>query len=150
MPNMRGHGKSSPLPRTNNYHELMADDLKHFMDSLGIRRAHILSMGAVVALRFAVKYPDYVNKLVSVCGYSEMPTTGASIQLWLGNAIFSMLSIKYIMKTVDFGLRMMKANSLTRKVIQESMAIDKETFIKLKFIKFPNFTDQLHKITAPT
>jgi 3-oxoadipate enol-lactonase len=45
---------------------------------------------------------------------------------------------------------MMKANSLTRKVIQESMAIDKETFIKLKFIKFPNFTDQLHKIIAPT
>ncbi|WP_052948003.1 alpha/beta fold hydrolase [Aneurinibacillus tyrosinisolvens] len=73
MPNMCGHGESSPLPRTNNYHELMADDPKLFMDSLGINRAHVigLSMGAVVALRFAIKYPNYVGKLVSVCGYIE-------------------------------------------------------------------------------
>lgn len=151
MPNMRGHGGSSPLPRTNNYHELMADDLKLFMDALGLKKASIvgLSMGAVVALRFAAKNPVYVEKLVSVCGYSEMPTVGANFLLWIGNAVYSMLSMKTIMKIIDQGLNYIGASELTRTTIRDSLAIDKETFIKLKFVKFSGFTDQLANINAP-
>jgi len=150
MPNMRGHGGSSPLPRTDHYHELMADDLKAFLDALGIRKAHVvgLSMGAVVALRSAVKYPACVDRLVSVCGYSATPTF--DVLLWLGNAIYSVLSLRTILRLVDHSLKALKANELTRRTIRESIAIDKATFIKLKFIRFPAFTDQLVRITAPT
>jgi 3-oxoadipate enol-lactonase len=152
MPVMRGHGNSGYLPRTDNYHALMATDLRHFMDALGIRHAPVvgLSMGAVVALRFAHMYPDYVEKLVSVCGYSELPSFGSGALLWLGNAIYSMMSMKTIVKVIDSGLKTIGASDLTRRVIRESIAIDKETFIKLKFVRLPNFTAELGRITAPT
>jgi 3-oxoadipate enol-lactonase len=151
MPNLRGHGRSGFLPRTDHYHELMADDLQLFLDKLGLKGIPVVgvSMGAVVALRLAIKYPAYVSKVVSVCGYSEMPTAGASLQLWLGNAIFSMLSLRTIMKTIDWGFKAMGANELTRRVIRDAIAIDKETYIKLKFIRFPNFTAELSRVTAP-
>lgn len=152
MPNLRGHGKSGFLPRTDNYHELMADDMKHFLDALGLKGVPVVgvSMGAVVGLRLAAKYPEYVSKLVSVCGYSEMPTTGAAAQLWAGNLIFSLMSWEMIQKTINWGFKAMGARELTRRTILESLAIDKETYVKLKFIKFVRFTDQLARITAPT
>jgi 3-oxoadipate enol-lactonase len=152
MPVMRGHGGSGYLPRTDHYHELMAHDLRHFMDALGIRRAPIvgLSMGAVVGLRFAHMYPEYVEKLVSVCGYSQLPTFGSGALLWLSNAIYSLMSMQTIMKVIDYGFQKVGANDLTRRVIRESIAIDKETFMKLKFVRFPNFTPELRHITAPT
>jgi pimeloyl-ACP methyl ester carboxylesterase len=52
------------------------DDLRQLLDGLGIRKAHIvgLSMGANVALRFAVLFPDRVEKLVL---YGAPPTPDA-------------------------------------------------------------------------
>lgn len=61
----RGHGKS---PRGNAPFTLeqFADDLLDFMNERGISRAHILgfSDGANIALAFAMKHPERVEKLV--------------------------------------------------------------------------------------
>lgn len=85
----------------------MAGDLKACLDELGIRKAH------VVALRLAAKYRQYVDKLVSVCGYSVMPVR-PGVLLWLGNVIHSLISLQVILPGVDPGLQLLKARELTR------------------------------------
>lgn len=61
----RGHGKSKrgSMPFTLNQ---FAEDLKHFLDELEITKAILLgfSDGGNIALLFALKYPQYVGKLI--------------------------------------------------------------------------------------
>ncbi len=61
----RGHGRT---PRGRKPFTLgqFADDLREFMDAHGIARAHILgfSDGGNIALIFALRYPERVEKLV--------------------------------------------------------------------------------------
>ena len=61
----RGHGRS-PRGTARFTQEQFAEDLKGFQDSREIRRCHLLgfSDGANIALLFALKYPEYVEKLV--------------------------------------------------------------------------------------
>ena len=61
----RGHGQS-PRGTAPFTLEQFAEDLKAFLDSREIRRCHLLgfSDGANIALLFALKYPEYVEKLV--------------------------------------------------------------------------------------
>lgn len=61
----RGHGHS---PRGTAPFTLVqfADDLKDFLDSIGTPKCHLLgfSDGANIALLFALKYPNYIEKLI--------------------------------------------------------------------------------------
>lgn len=61
----RGHGKS-PRGEAPFRLEQFAEDLKAFLDGLGIARCHLLgfSDGGNIALIFALKYPEYVEKLI--------------------------------------------------------------------------------------
>jgi len=61
----RGHGLS-PRGEAPFTIRQFADDLKEFLDELGIKKAHILgfSDGGNIALCFALKYPEYVEKLI--------------------------------------------------------------------------------------
>lgn len=155
MPNLRGHGNSSPLLDGTNYHEVMADDVKLFLDAIGIDQpipVYGESMGAVVALHLASKYPEVVEKLIPVCGYSEMPGTGGALALWLSNAIFAMMSMKTITKLMFAAAYPEKqpGSALTRKTIENSLAVDKATFTKLKTSGFVPVTAKLPRIKAPT
>lgn len=60
----RNHGES-PHFSSHNY-EVLADDIKAFLDQQGITQADILghSMGGKAAMRFAQKYPNRVQKLI--------------------------------------------------------------------------------------
>lgn len=62
----RNHGRS-PHTEEMNY-LLMAEDLRHFMESRWIHKAHLIghSMGGKVAMQFALEYPDMVDKLIVV------------------------------------------------------------------------------------
>lgn len=62
----RNHGRSIHQP-THTYED-MAADLKDFLDSKWIIKAHILghSMGGKTAMKFAMDYPEYVDHLVVV------------------------------------------------------------------------------------
>lgn len=61
----RGHG-ASPRGSAPFTLEQFAEDLKRLLDRLGISRCHLLgfSDGGNVALLFALKYPEYVEKLI--------------------------------------------------------------------------------------
>ena len=61
----RGHG-GSPRGEAPFTLEQFAQDLKDFLDGQGIEKCHLLgfSDGGNVALIFALKYPQYIEKLV--------------------------------------------------------------------------------------
>ena len=64
-PDTRGHGRSSKGTAPFTLYQF-AEDLKDFMDSLSLKKAHLLgfSDGGNIALLFALKYPDYIDKLI--------------------------------------------------------------------------------------
>lgn len=72
----RGHGKSEPGTRGLSF-DLFADDLKTVFDALGIEKTHIVgfSDGGNLAIKFALKYPAYVDRLV---------LNGANISMFWG------------------------------------------------------------------
>jgi len=62
----RNHGRSPHLAEMN--YLLMAQDLKEFMESQWMYKAHIVghSMGGKTAMQFAHEYPDMVDSLVVI------------------------------------------------------------------------------------
>lgn len=68
---LRGHGKSEFSKFTM---DDLADDLHELMLDLDIRKASLagLSLGGNVALKFALKYPDFVYNLVIMSSFSEV------------------------------------------------------------------------------
>ena len=76
MIDMRGHGESSKhFPNDEYSMKVISQDLKNFLDTLGIEKTHIvgLSQGSVVAQLFSIQNSGYINKLVLSNGYSEVP-----------------------------------------------------------------------------
>jgi pimeloyl-ACP methyl ester carboxylesterase len=106
---MRGFGQSD-LPRASASYA-HADDLKALLRYLGVGQAHVLglSMGAEVAINFALAYPRAVRTLIaadaSLGGYSWSPEFVASLgprndaaravgvqaakEAWLAHALFA-------------------------------------------------------------
>ncbi len=71
----RGMGKSTASDKKFTI-ELFADDTAHFMEKIGVERAHVLgySMGTGIAQELALNYPEKVNKLIlyaADCGGSQ-------------------------------------------------------------------------------
>jgi pimeloyl-ACP methyl ester carboxylesterase len=67
----------------------MADNLHEALTVLGIENAHILgvSQGGMVALRFCVKYPKMVKKLVIAVSASRVNSLiETTIKVWLNSA----------------------------------------------------------------
>ena len=93
----RGHGKS---PRGNAPFTIrqFADDLLAFMDAHQINNAHLLgfSDGGNIALVFALKYPDRVNRLILNGANLDAKGVKRSVQIpiEIGYRIASMFSKK--------------------------------------------------------
>lgn len=63
----RGHGRSQKIYDPAAYDlTLMADDVAHLLEHLGLARADVMgySMGARIATRVAISYPDHVRSLI--------------------------------------------------------------------------------------
>jgi len=75
---LRGTGESDK-PEGAYSTELLADDVAAFMRSVGISQAHVsgLSLGAVIGMWMAAKYPDMVR---SVSAHSAWPKTDAFVK----------------------------------------------------------------------
>ena len=70
---LRGHGESE-LGFDEFTVDLLSDDLHNLLNDLGIDEASLigLSLGGNVALNFALKYPDFTDKLVLMSTFSEV------------------------------------------------------------------------------
>ena len=73
----RGHGASEQANPPYSL-ELMADDLDHFMRSIGVRAAHLvgLSMGGMIAQTYALSHPNDILSLTLASTTSEYPPEG--------------------------------------------------------------------------
>lgn len=65
----RGHGRTGDLPGAITYEQL-TDDAAGVLDALKVRTADVLgfSMGAITAIKMAVRHPDKVRKQVILSG----------------------------------------------------------------------------------
>lgn len=91
----RGHGKS-PRGEGEFSIESFADDLDEFMKQMDIDKAHILgfSDGGNIAIYFALKYPERVNKLI-LSGANIYPSglkIYFNLYVYIGHAIMWLLS----------------------------------------------------------
>jgi len=112
----RGHGRS---PRGEGEFSIarFAEDLLSFMDAYSIDRAHILgfSDGANIALAFAIRHPDRVNKLVLNGGNLRPWGVKFLVQLpivlgyWLAKGI-SVFDKKAVAKAELLGLMVTQPN----------------------------------------
>lgn len=66
---LQGHGRTNDIDRPLTYQNL-ADDVAAFMDAVKLPRADVLgySLGAIAGLKFAIRHPVKVNKLIMVSG----------------------------------------------------------------------------------
>jgi len=150
MMDMRGHGNSSRLfPGGKFDPRLMAEDVKHFLDAIGIPQIHVvgLSQGSVTAQLFAAKYSSYIKRLVLSGGYSEIPTKMSAWIASLSTGIFKMLPMITIMKLM---MSVYKKDEYTKRIIRDSLTFDKKMFIMAMMHEFPNHTAELKSISVPT
>jgi pimeloyl-ACP methyl ester carboxylesterase len=77
---MRGYGDSDRPVQAYDM-EVWADDLAGLMEALGIEEAHIhgTSMGGMIAIVFAGKYPDRTISVVINCAAAKLGATGRLI-----------------------------------------------------------------------
>ncbi|MCX8130733.1 MAG: alpha/beta hydrolase [Clostridia bacterium] len=71
---LRGSGRSDKTPAITHTAELLADDLKGLVDYLGYEKVNIvgLSIGAAVAMKFAIKYPHMVSRLILTGAFTDL------------------------------------------------------------------------------
>ena len=74
---MRGYGQSDKPIQAYDM-EVWADDIAGLMKALKIARAHIhgTSMGGMVAMQFAAKYPKLVDRLIVNCSAAKLDYAG--------------------------------------------------------------------------
>lgn len=118
---LRNHGRS-PHDDEFNY-QVMAEDLKDFMESHWIYSARIIghSMGGKTAMQFATDYPDMVEKLVVVDIANESYEGGhevifnALLGLDLGKTESRKEADAFLQTQIeDFGVRQFLLKNLTR------------------------------------
>jgi pimeloyl-ACP methyl ester carboxylesterase len=73
------NGGCSDRPNIPNTLDMLADDINGLMDYLKIDKAHIIgwSMGGIIVQKFAVKYPNRIEKLVLINTVMGAPNTQA-------------------------------------------------------------------------
>ena len=95
----RGHGASESGTQGLSF-ALMAEDLKKVLDARGVKKAHILgfSDGGNLAIKFALTYPDYVDKLI---------LNGANVEMFNGIKphfqlpIYAAISLVWLSRTIS-------------------------------------------------
>lgn len=65
---LRGHGRSDPVPKEQLTLDQWADDLRSFCEALEIERPTVLGhgFGSLVVMRYAARHPDHPGRLVLV------------------------------------------------------------------------------------
>lgn len=155
----RDQGFSSPYPEDYDV-SIHVDDLKALFDELGLKKVHLLgvSYGAMVAMMFAIKYPDYLSSLILPnCVAQVTKFLQAASDIWEYSAqtnsgeVFFKLSMPFIYSDVFYNRNWKWLKE--REAIFEKI-LTKEYFESLHRLsrssKDFDILDQIHEIKAPT
>jgi pimeloyl-ACP methyl ester carboxylesterase len=82
------NGGCSDRPNIPNTLDMLADDIKGLMNYLKLDKAHIIgwSMGGIIVQKFAIKYPEYIAKIVLINTVKGAPNNQA-VDLLVNNSI---------------------------------------------------------------
>jgi 3-oxoadipate enol-lactonase len=155
VPDMFGFGRS-PYENKKNTIESMADDVHELMQKLGVEKASFigLSMGGAIALRFALKYPAKVEKLV-------LANTAARFANKISGNIYKILKRIFVMSVMPrkYGADMVSRfvfpksgqEEYRAEFFREIMMSDKMAYFdSVKSIIRHDVRKELAKITVPT
>jgi 3-oxoadipate enol-lactonase len=94
---LRGSGKSEKTPQLRHTAELLAEDLRGLLDYLGIEKTHIvgLSMGAAVAMKFAISYSQRVDRLVLSGAFEDLGGILNFIRKYFGYVVGKLLMFRF-------------------------------------------------------
>lgn len=125
----RGVGKTE-MPDEEYTIELFAEDTAELLDALGIKKAHILgvSMGGYIAQAFALRYPEYVDKLI-LCsttfgGPNSIPIPESTLAMMFkgGGKYKSEEDIKKVIRVALDEKTLQKHEDVLLKIMEEKMA----------------------------
>ena len=150
----RGHGQSGKPSHGYTYTD-MSEDLRAFMDALGLPAAVIVghSMGSMVAQRFAVDHPGRVAGLVLMGAFKTLHRHAGIQEMW--DSTLSTMG-----EPIDPAfVRDFQVSTLAREIPAEflDLVVDESLNVPARvwratfraFLDTPDFSGQLARVTAP-
>jgi pimeloyl-ACP methyl ester carboxylesterase len=151
----RGHGDSG-RPETGYRYTDLASDVRAFMDAVGLTRAIIVghSMGASVAQRFVIDYPDRVLGLVLMGAFSSL-YQDSGITDFYASAIAPLadpIPTAFAREWQESTLAQPIPPHVLDTVVSETMKVPARLWRELftGFLETPDFTSDLARVSVPT
>ena len=149
----RGHGGSS-RPESGYRFSDMSSDLRAFMDAMGLGTAIIVghSMGASVAQRFVIDYPDRVTALVLMGAFSNFDDPGiadfvASSIAPLTDPIAPAFAREWQLSTLAREMAPDHLDTIVAETLKVPARVWREAFAG--FLRTPDFTSELTGVSVP-
>ncbi|MFQ5761627.1 MAG: alpha/beta fold hydrolase [Candidatus Bathyarchaeia archaeon] len=155
---MRGYGQSS-RPIQEYTIELWADDLAGLLDALKISKTHVAgtSMGGMIALKFAAKYPEKLLGVVADCAFAKPDRQRKMLlQTWrklaqttgLGDIFSDLVMTQAVGSKFLDGPNADEAIEMTRRIVRLNSV---ETVVQACLaMEEMDLSNDLPKIKAPT
>lgn len=154
---MQGQGSSSKpiLGVSFDDHAVM---LKALQDHLKLKQTYVMgiSFGGVVALRYAIMYPDAVKGLLPISTFSELDPQlrGHATNLYLGMVRVGFEYYLDLLMPLNFSNEWLAKNKELLSVIKHAGASSNDIYgiqnLMESLRNFESITPELKKITAPT
>jgi len=159
----RGHGESDspPVDDAGYTMDTLVDDQKALMDGLGIETAYIggLSLGGMIAMRFALKHPQMTRALLLCDTSPGMGTQGlwaanrAALEpLVRGQGVAAMMRGLYAQRAQSTGATATTVPPAIVAFLQRQKLLSADGFLGISRAAgdAPSVLERLQEITAPT
>lgn len=150
---LRGSGRSSKTVDQFHTAELLAEDLKGLLDYLKVKKVHLvgLSMGAAVAMKFAIEYPHRVKTLILSGAFSDLTGLLNFTKRYLSGIVGKLLMTRFF---GELATKMMLPSAPKHELLyyhKNIISVDRDEIKKYRqVLSSYSITSALNKITAPT
>ena len=156
----RGVGRTSK-PDMEYTTDLFADDICALLNTLGIDKTHLVgvSVGGMIAQKFALKYPEMVDRLVLGCtmpNFYHLPPVAEDLQHMQESQLLPLEKSVEVMMRLFLTEHFFKENPDQAAKLKEVMLIEKEEqggdafLLQLGAAMNHNTLEQVKNIKAPT
>lgn len=149
---LRGSGKSGKTPEVQHTADLLAKDLLALVNNLELKRFHLvgISLGAAIAMKFAIEYPERVKSLVLSGAFIDFKRVLSFISKYFSNVIGKMLMKRFF---GELATKIMLPSAPRKELLyyhRQIIRIDKDEVLKYRqLLNSYSITSALDKINAP-